>query len=97
MAYHLVLSILISKKEDEEPQPHIFKAKVVCDMHIQMQGIQYVFIDKISMVTCHELYAINSHLGQVQKIHDKLVMPFTAMKFPKSKTSNTLKNHKQAQ
>ena len=72
MAYHLVLSILISKKEDEEPQPHIFKAKVVCDRHIQMQGIQYVFIDKISMVTCHELYAINSHLGQVQEIHDKL-------------------------
>ena len=43
----------------------------VTDYIIQVQQ-QYVFIDKISMVTCHELYAINSHLGQVQKIHDKL-------------------------
>ena len=63
--YHSVLSILISKKEDEELQPHILEVKAIHDMHICMQGIQYVFIDEISMVTCHELYAISSHLGQV--------------------------------
>jgi len=63
--YHSVLSILISKKEDEELQPRISEAKAIHDVCICMQGIQYVFIDEISMVACHKLYAISSHLGQV--------------------------------
>ena len=69
--YHSVLSILISKKEDEELQPRISEAKAIHDARICMQGVQYVFIDEISMVACHELYAISSRLGQVRNVHDK--------------------------
>ena len=36
-----------------------------------LEGVDYIFIDEISMIACHELYCISSQLSKVTNDHNK--------------------------
>ena len=40
-------------------------------LRTQLEGVTHIFIDEISMISCHELYAISSRLSQATNVHDK--------------------------
>jgi hypothetical protein len=38
--------------------------------------VEYIFVDEISMIACHELYSISARLAQITDVHDA---PFGGM------------------
>ena len=44
---------------------------LVNDACSRLAGVDYIFIDEISMIACHELYAISSRLAEISNVHDK--------------------------
>jgi hypothetical protein len=70
--YHYALGIR-SLKNDGADDAVRNEAMVVNEVRMRLQGVDYIFIDEISMIACHELYAISSRLSQVENIHD---LPF---------------------
>jgi hypothetical protein len=52
------------------------ESAVLNDVRARLQGVQYLFIDEISMIACHELYSISARLAQITGMHD---VPFGGM------------------
>jgi hypothetical protein len=67
--YHFALGIR-SLKNDGSEEAIRNEAAIVNEVRMRLQGVDYIFIDEISMVACHELYAISSRLSQVENVHD---------------------------
>ncbi|KAF4617978.1 hypothetical protein D9613_013011 [Agrocybe pediades] len=44
---------------------------LINDLRVKLAGVEYVFIDEVSMISCHELYAISARLAELTNVHDK--------------------------
>ena len=45
----------------------------IAQLQARLEGVDYIFIDEVSMIACHELYKISSQLAKAKNIFD---MPF---------------------
>lgn len=67
--YHSALGIIIpSGKKEGAP---VASANTINEIRERILGVQYIFIDEVSMIACHEVYAISSRLSELTNIHDK--------------------------
>jgi len=69
--YHSALGVHVKQKGDTSYSGG--SRASIADARERLAGVEYVFIDEISMVACHELFAISSRLAGIFNIHD---MPF---------------------
>jgi len=69
--YHSALGVHIKQKGEEGPTKS--SRATIADAKERLAGVEYVFIDEVSMVACHELFAISSRLAGIFNVHD---MPF---------------------
>jgi len=69
--YHSALGVHIKQKGDSSFSGN--GQASVADARERLTGVEYVFIDEISMIACHELFAISSRLAGIFNVHD---MPF---------------------
>lgn len=67
--YHSVLGILPSINGESSRNEHSMLAQV----KTRLQGVDYIFIDEISMVACHDLYKISSQQARARSLED---LPF---------------------
>ena len=44
---------------------------IIKEVQERLDGVDYIFIDEMSMIACHELYAISSQLSKVTNEHNK--------------------------
>ena len=72
--YHKALGIY--RKSDVGEDFSRSESAVLNEVRSRLQGVQYVFIDEISMIACYELYAISARLAQISGMHD---VPFGGM------------------
>ena len=70
--YHSALGIRI-KSSKETGMGDGNSTTVLADVTERLSGVHYIFLDEISMVACHELYAISARLSTVTKVFD---LPF---------------------
>jgi hypothetical protein len=70
--YHSALGIRI-KSSKETGMGDGNSTTVLADVTERLSGVDYIFLDEVSMVACHELYAISSRLSTVTKVYD---LPF---------------------
>ena len=68
--YHSILGIRSSKDNDGEESLRN-ENSVIKEVQERLEGVDYIFIDEISMVACHELYSISSQLAKVTNEHNK--------------------------
>jgi hypothetical protein len=68
--YHSILGIRLSNDRNEEESLRN-ENSIVKEIQERLQGVDYIFIDEISMIACHELYAISSQLSKVTNEHNK--------------------------
>ena len=66
--YHSALNINTGARHSEIPQNEHTALRQV---RTRLQGVTHVFIDEISMIACHELYAISSRLSLVTGVSDR--------------------------
>ena len=68
--YHSVLGIRSSNNNGEEV---ILRNEnsLIKEVQERLEGVDYIFIDEISMIACHELYAISSQLSKVTNEHNR--------------------------
>ena len=69
--YHSVLSIHLSNIAGEQDEPLRSEAVVIKEVQERLEGVDYIFIDEISMIACHELYVISAQLSKVTNECDK--------------------------
>ena len=69
--YHSALGVHVKQKGDTSYSGG--SRASIADARERLAGVEYVFIDEISMVACHELFAISSRLAGIFNVHD---MPF---------------------
>jgi len=74
--YHKALGI--SRKNDVGQDFSRNESAILNDVRARLQGVEYIFIDEISMIACHELYSISARLAQITGKHDA---PFGGMNF----------------
>jgi len=72
--YHKALGIY--RKSDVGQDFLRIDSAILNEVHSRFQGVQYIFIDEVSMIACHELYSISARLAQVTGMHDA---PFSGM------------------
>ena len=70
--YHSALGIRIMSAKDTGMGDGN-SITVLADVTERLSGVDYIFLDEISMVACHELYAISAQLSTVTKVFD---LPF---------------------
>jgi hypothetical protein len=70
--YHSILGVR-SFNNNGEDESIRNENSVIKDVQERLEGVDYIFIDEISMIACHELYAISSQLSKVTNEHS---MPF---------------------
>lgn len=73
--YHSALGIRI-KSAKETGMGNGSSTTVLADVSDRLSGVDYIFLDEISMVACHELYAISARLSAITKVFDQ---PFGGM------------------
>jgi hypothetical protein len=64
--YHLVLGINSTKDGDTIRNEHTAIAQVKA----RLDGVDYIFLDEVSMVACHDLYKISAQLAKARNIVD---------------------------
>jgi hypothetical protein len=69
--YHSMLGIYSSNINREHDGSLRNEAVVIKEVQDRLEGVDYIFIDEISMIACHELYAISSQLSKVTNEHNK--------------------------
>jgi hypothetical protein len=71
--YHSVLGVQSSydKNEDFLRNENSVNS-VIKEVQERLDGVDYIFIDEILMIACHELYSISSQLAKVTNEHNKL-------------------------
>jgi hypothetical protein len=72
--YHKALGIY--RKSDVGQDFSRSESAVLNEARSRFQGVEYVFIDEVSMIACHELYSISARLAQITSMHDA---PFGGM------------------
>jgi hypothetical protein len=45
----------------------------IAQLKARLEGVDYIFIDEVSMISCHDLYKISAKLAKATNIHD---LPF---------------------
>ena len=73
--YHSALGIRI-KTSKETGMGDGNSTTILADVTERLSGVDYIFLDEISMVACHELYAISARLSAITKVFD---LPFGGM------------------
>jgi hypothetical protein len=68
--YHSILGIRSFSNSGEEESVKN-ENSIIREVQQRLQGVDYIFIDEISMIACHELYAISSQLSKVMNEHNK--------------------------
>ena len=68
--YHSILGIRSSNNNSGEESPRD-ENSVIKEVQERLEGVDYIFIDEISMIACHELYAISSQFSKVTNDHSK--------------------------
>jgi len=63
--YHSALSIPI----DDAPEPQN-EFKALAQVRTRLDGVDYIFLDEISMVACHSLYKISAQLAKAKNVVD---------------------------
>ena len=69
--YHSILGIRSSNTNSDQDEPLRSEAIIIKEVQERLEGIDYIFIDEISMIACHELYAISAQLSKVTNEIDK--------------------------
>jgi len=72
--YHKALGIY--RRSDVGQDFSQSDSTVLNEVRSQFQGVEYIFIDELSMIACHELYSISARLAQITGMHDT---PFSGM------------------
>jgi hypothetical protein len=72
--YHKALGI--HRKSDVGQDFSRSESAILNEVRSRLQGVEYVFIDEVSMIACHELYSISARLAQITSMHDA---PFGGM------------------
>jgi hypothetical protein len=72
--YHKALGIY--RRSDVGQDFSRSESAVLNDVRTRLQGVEYIFIDEVSMIACHELYSISARLAQITGMHD---VPFGGM------------------
>ena len=65
--YHSFLGIMMSGSGVKS------QAATIAQIRGRLEGIDYIFLDEVSMLACHEMYKISSQLAKATNVHD---MPF---------------------
>ena len=68
--YHSILGIRSSNNSSEEESVKN-ENSIIKEVQERLEGVDYIFIDEISMIACHELYTISSQLSKVTNEHIK--------------------------
>ena len=68
--YHSMLGIRSSNLNGEDERIRN-ENSVIREVQERLEGVDYIFIDEISMIACHELYMISSQLSKVTNEYDK--------------------------
>jgi len=68
--YHSILGIRLSNDNSEEDSIRN-EHSIIREIQERLEGVDYIFIDEISMIACHELYAISSQLSKITNEHNK--------------------------
>ena len=68
--YHSTLGICPSNDNREEESLRN-ENSAIKEAQERLEGVDYIFIDEISMIACHELYAISSQLSKITNEHEK--------------------------
>ena len=63
LTYHPTLGI----RSEEGNNYSRNKGTVINEVRTRIQGIEYIFIDEVSMLSCRDLFIISQHLSQVFK------------------------------
>ena len=69
--YHSVLGIRSSNINNEHDDSLRNESVIIKEVQERLEGVDYIFIDEISMIACHELYAISGQLSKVTNEHNK--------------------------
>jgi len=68
--YHYMLGIRIKKDDSSQ------NTTTIAEIQGCLRGVEYIFIDEISMVSCNELYSVSARLAEVTNEHE---LPFGGM------------------
>ena len=68
--YHSILGIRSSTDKGEEESLRN-ENSIIKEVQERLEGVDYIFIDEMSMIACHELYSISSQLSKVTNEHNK--------------------------
>jgi ATP-dependent DNA helicase PIF1 len=70
--YHSVFKILReTKSKNKEDINRIFnKASAMATVNEWIQGVEYIFLDKVSMVSCNDLQVLASQAAEARNIYD---------------------------
>ena len=60
--YHSLLSI---------SNGEFVSAKSLAQIRAQLDGVDYIFLDEVSMISCHDLYRISMQAAKAHGIHNK--------------------------
>ncbi|EAU89804.2 hypothetical protein CC1G_09386 [Coprinopsis cinerea okayama7 len=71
--YHSMLGIRMADAENEIVKSD---SRTVQEVRSRLLGVQYIFIDEVSMIACHELYTISKRLAHITNKPD---LPFGGM------------------
>lgn len=69
--YHTFLSVVTGdrvKKRKESPGKAAMASLEAA--RVRMRGVNYIFLDEISMVGCHEMYLIDARLKEITRVTD---------------------------
>ena len=66
--YHSFLGIQVGTLHNQRAEN-----MAIAQLKDKLQGVDYIFIDEVSMIACHELYKISSHLAKALNEHE---LPF---------------------
>src|SRR6202021_3556329 len=64
--YHSFLGIRLSDSSRQE-------SATIAQVRSRMEGVDYIFIDEVSMLSCHDMYKISSQLAKCLGVND---LPF---------------------
>jgi PIF1-like helicase len=68
--YHSIVGIQSFRSNDREESLRN-ENSIIKEVQEHLEGVDYIFIDEISMIACHELYSISSQLSKVTNKHNK--------------------------
>ena len=68
--YHSILGVRSSNNGNKEESLKN-ENTIIREIQERLEGVDYIFFDELSMIACHELYAISSQLSKVTNEHNK--------------------------